>query len=233
MRKVIALTWREISSYFLSPVAYIVLTVFLLFSGFFFYVTMIEASMRGIMSIISFIALLTVPMITMRLLAEETRSGTVEMLLTAPVTDFQVILSKFLGAMAFYCSMLLPTGIYVIILAKLGDLDPGPVFTGYLGLLLLGGVFMSAGIFTSTLTSNQIVAAITALIGLLMLWILGAIPGDTPGVPADFLRYVGIIGHLASFAKGVIDTRDVVYYVTVTGFFLFISIRVLESRKWR
>ncbi len=233
MRKVLALTWREINSYFFSPLAYIVLTVFLLAVGFFFYATLVQADMRIIVSIMSFILLLMTPMITMRLLAEEARSGTVEMLMTAPVTDFQVIMSKFIGAMVFYCALILPTAVYVIILAVLGDPDPGPIFTGYLGLFLLGGLFVSVGVLASTLTSSQIVAAIVALVALLLLWVIGLTSSWTHGVLADFLRYLGILQHLDSFEKGLIDTRDLVYYVTLTGFFLFVSVRMLESRKWR
>jgi ABC-2 type transport system permease protein len=234
MRNTPTLTWRELNAYFFSPVAYIVLTVFLGLSGFVFYLSLSGsglADMRGWIGATGFILLLVCPIITMRLLAEETRSGTIEMLMTVPVTDAEVVWSKFLGALLFYLFMLLPSAFYVLTLFILGSPDPGPIITGYIGLVLVGSMFLSAGLFCSSLTRNQIIAAILGLVAVFVLWLIGFT--GVGGSLGRFLDYVGVVSHLQGFVRGLVDLRDVAYFVTGTGLFLFLSVRALESRKWR
>ncbi len=236
MRNVPALTWREINSAFFSPLAYVVLTIFLLFSGFFFYLitsTSGEASMAALIGIISFLFLVATPFLTMRLISEEYRSGTIEMLMTAPVTDVEVIMGKFLGALAFFAFMLVPTFGYVVILAVLGDPDMGPIVSAYLGLFLMGCNFIALGLFCSALTQNQIIAGVMALVMLLIIWVMGAVGEYMTGPFAPILEYVGTLQHLRSFSMGRIAFRDAFYFVTMTCFWLFLSVRVLESRRWR
>jgi len=236
MRNVPALTWREINAYFFSPLAYILMTLFLFFCGFFFYLGVRdggEASMRGLLGLMGFFMMIAMPMITMRLIAEEMKSGTMETLMTAPVTDFEVVFAKFFGAFCFYLAMLAPTLLYVTILEWLGEPDYGPIWSGYIGIALMGGLFISIGLLASALTRNQIVAAVLALVALLLLWVIGFAAGFTEGWVSALLRYIGVYDHLDSFFKGMIDTRHIVYYVTMTGFCLFLCVRLVESRKWR
>lgn len=236
MRNVPALTWREINSAFFSPLAYIVLTIFLFFSGFFFYIIIEssgEASLSGTIGTLSFLFLVGTPFLTARLLSEEYRSGTIEMLMTAPVTDAEVILSKFLGAVAFFVFMLLPTLGYVVILCVLGDPDLGPIVAAYVGLFLMGCQFLALGLFCSALTRSQIVAGVMALVMLLVIWVLGAVGEWMTGPLAPVMEYLGTLQHLNSFSMGRIAFRDAFYFASMTCFWLFLSVRVLESRRWR
>jgi len=238
MKKVLTLTRKELGAYFLSPIAYVALTVFLAVSGIFFWRELAgqegaEASMRVVFYPIGFILMLICPMITMRLVAEELRSGTIEPLMTAPVTDFQVIFSKFLGAFGFYVCLLLPTLVYAGILKYFASPDIGPIISGYIGLLLFGALLISLGLFISCLTRDQIVAAIVSFVVILILWALGYFGMVAGDVLRPALQYMGMFEHLNNFIKGDMDTTDIVYYVSLTVLFLFLSVRVLETRKWR
>ncbi len=236
MRNVTALTRRELISIFCSPLAYVVLTLFTVFSGFFFFFTTIaglKASMSGTFGILSFVSLFAIPLITMRLLCDEYRTGTIESLMTAPVTDAEVVASKFLGALAFYLAMLAPTLIYVAILHRYGDLDLGPVLSGYAGLALAGSMFIALGLFCSSLSQNQIVAGSTAVIALLLIWVMGEVGQYVGGDFGPLLTYAGTESHLAAFAGGRIPLRDAFYFVSMAAFFLFLAVRVVESRRWR
>jgi len=236
MRNIPTVTWREINSAFFSPLAYVVLTIFLFFSGFFFYLitsTSREASMAGVISIISFLFLVATPFLTMRLISEEYRSGTIEVLMTAPVTDGEVILGKFLGVLGFFAFMLLPTAGYVVILCALGEPDLGPIIAAYVGLFLMGCNFIALGLFCSTLTRSQIVAGVMALVMLLIIWVLGFVGERMTGPFAPILEYVGTLQHVRPFSMGRIPFRDAFYFVTMTAFWLFLAVRVLESRRWR
>jgi len=236
MRNVLTLFRREINASFLSPMAYVAATFFLFISGVFFYKILEftrEVTLRYALDSVSFFLMCVIPLVTMRLFAEEKKSGTMEVLMTAPVTDFQVVAGKFLGAMGFIVAMLAPTGVYVISLALIGEPDYGAVVSAYLGIFLMGTLFVSIGLFVSSLTSNQIVAAIVTFISLICLWVAGMFAIGMSGPLNDFLSYVGVVGHLQSFSKGIIDTRDVIYFLSLTAFFLFLSVRSLETRKWR
>ena len=236
MRNIPAIVHREVSAYFLSPLGYLVIFAFLALAGFFFQVILWEmrqATLEPMFHIMGYLLLLLSPLITMRLLAEEVRLGTIEGLMTAPVTDAEVVLGKFAGAFIFYALLLLPTVVYVGVLAWLGRPDYGLIFSGYLGLLLMGGLCLSIGLLCSALTRSQVVAAVTALVALVFLFVVGALSGWLSGPLFDVLRYAGLAAHQEGFASGTVDTRDVVYYVSATVFFLFLSVRAVESRQWR
>lgn len=233
-----ALTRRDASAIFLSPIAYVVTAFFLLLSGYFFWVIAInsqEASLRYVLDNIGMILVFVTPLLTMRLISEETRSGTIETLMTAPVTDFEVVFAKYLAAFVFLLVMIIPTVAYGFILCTLAEPNPdlGQMVAGYTGLILMGGMFLSIGLFFSSVTTNQIIAAVATLITLMLLSVLTYMADAASGVWRDVLEYVGAMGHLSSFQKGLIDTRDVVYFVSITVFFIFLTVRSLESRRWR
>jgi ABC-2 type transport system permease protein len=169
----------------------------------------------------------------MRTYSEEKRSGTIELLLTSPVTDLQIILGKFLGTLALYATMLGVTVLYVALLFWFGDPEWKPVVIGYLGLLLLGGVFLSVGLFISSLTKNQIVAAVVTFVTFLMLWVIDWMASDATGLTATVLRYLSITGHFDDFSKGVLDTKHVVYYLSFIAFGLFLTAKSVDTERWR
>ena len=236
MRNVPAMTAREIRSAFLSPLAYAVLTIFLFFSGFFFFVTTTDAmtaTLDGYIDSLVGLILVATPLLTMRLLSEEYRSGTIETLRTAPVTDTDVILGKYFGALAFFLFMLAPTGIYVLVLCAMGEPHLGPILASYLGVVLMGAQFLALGLFCSALTSSQLVAGMLALVLLLTIWVLGAIGEWMVGPFAPVMRYIGTVEHVLSFTKGRIAVRDIFYFLSLTVFWLFLAVRALESKRWR
>jgi len=236
MRNVPALFWREIVSMFFTPLAYIVLTVFLFFSGFFFYWTAadsLRASLTDFSGVLTFLFLVAAPFLTMRLLSDEYRTGTIETLMTAPVTDTEIVLAKFLGAMTFFTLMLLSTLVYVGVLAALGDPEMGPILAAYAGLFLMGAQFIALGLFCSALSPSQIVAGVLALVLLLVIWVFGAAGTVMVGPFAPIMAYAGTLPHLEVFANGRIAFRDAFYFVSFTCFWLFLTVRALESRRWR
>ena len=246
---------KEMRLYFTSPVAYVVVMIFLLIAGYFFYsifafftlasmqsamnpamardLNVTDSVMRPLFSNVSVILLLLLPLLTMRLFAEERRSGTIELLLTFPVRDGAVLIGKYLAAFALYAVMLGLTVLYPGIVAYFARLETGPVFTGYLGLLLMGAAFIAVGIFTSSLTENQIVAAITTFGTLLIFWILGWSADYAGGAVGRVLQHLSILEHNESLAKGVIDTKDIIYYLNFTILALFLALRSLEARRWK
>ncbi|MFW6107715.1 MAG: ABC transporter permease [bacterium] len=235
---------RELFAFFVSPMAYIVLAVFLAVTGLRFAATFeLETQQFAYGAIISVLRdmsrmfLFLLPLLTMRLVAEEFHAGTIEPLMTAPVSNTAVVVSKFLGAFSFLIVMLLPTLAFPVILdAVAGErgVDVGPVIAGYFGLFLLGGTVISAGVFVSACVRNQISAAVATVLILVLLWVAGsATAGTAPGWLAGSIRYLGLLYHYDSFAKGVIDTRDVVYHVTASGVFLFAAVGVIAVRRWR
>ena len=249
---------NEIKSYFTSPVAYVVITIFLIITGYFFYsllgvfsmvsfqaetnpmlarqynlLNLNESVVRPLFGNISMIMLLMTPLLTMRLLAEEKKSGTMELLLTFPVKDIEVLLGKFFASLGVFSVMLIASLIFPILLFYLGEPELGPIITGYIGLFLLGTAFISLGIFTSSLTENQIIAATISFGVLLLFWLLSYSKiFASPGLAA-FISYVAITDHLDSLAKGVLDTEDLIYYLNFTLVFLFLTLRSIESRRWR
>ena len=236
MRKVLALFVREFQAYFFSPMAYVVLSAFLVVSGYFFYMILHvtqEATLRYVLSNMAITLLFICPLVTMRLIAEERKSGTIETLMTDPVREVDVVLGKFFAALSFYVVLLIPTVLYVIILKVIGNPDMGPVIGGYVGLVLIGGVFISIGVFASSLSKNQIVAGVICLVALLLLWVIGWAGEAGAGRLSRVFAYLGFFEHFQDFQKGVIDTKDVVYFLSTSILFLFLTVRVLETRKWR
>jgi len=233
------LTRRELAAFFVSPIAYIVVTVFLVIAGLWFsfgqryfsaesglFAYGAAASLLNVMGVMF---LFLAPLLTMRLLAEEISSGTIETLMTAPVSNTAVVLSKFLGTFCFFVLMLIPTVAFPVMLHVIsGDAKPdtGPAISGYFGLLLLGMMTISIGVCVSASVRNQISAAVATTLVLALLWVAGS-------AAPQAVRYLGILYHFESFTKGVIDTRDVVYFVTGTAFFLFAAVGVVAVRRWR
>jgi len=232
--KTIAL--KELKSYLTSPMAYVVTAIFLALTGTFFALsssTYFETNIRGLWEFWGVLLLLLIASIlTMRLIAEEKKMGTWELLLTAPVRDSEVILGKFLGSLAVLAGMLVLTLYYPILLMLFGDPDMGPIFSSYLGLFLLGGTALAIGIFASSLTSNQMLAAVVAGGILFGLWFIGAAASYAPGALGEVFSYLSLSYHFADFVRGVVDTRAIIYYLSVTALFLYLAIRSLETGRW-
>jgi gliding motility-associated transport system permease protein len=252
VRNIIAIADKELRSYFASPIAYIIIGFFALPFGVFFYLYL-EAFLRQSMQMAQFggnlnvnqqviwlvlqnasvIILFVMPMITMRTYAEEKRSGTIELLLTSPVTDFQIIVGKFLGALGLYIAMLLVTLLYVAILFVYGHPEWRPLVAAYLGLLLMGGAFLSLGLFISSTTDNQIVAGIISFVVFLLLWIVGWFAESAGPTVGPITSWLSITEHFEDFSKGVIDTKHVLYYLSLITFGLFLTAKSVDSERWR
>jgi ABC-2 type transport system permease protein len=235
LRTILTIFRREIRSYFNSPVAYVVIVVFLAIVGWFFssnLFLMNVASLRVVFELVPLVFLFFIPAITMRLLAEEQKTGTLELLTTRPVRDSEIVLAKFLAAWALVAITLLPTLLYVIVLAFLGPLDIGPVVSGYLGLLLMAAVYIGIGLLASSLTENQIVAFITGFLVILALFLLNKVLIYVPEGLASTFEFLGIDYHFSNIARGVIDSRDLIYFASLIGFSLLLATMSLERRKW-
>jgi ABC-2 type transport system permease protein len=246
---------KEMRLYFTSPIAWVILTIFLFIAGYFFYnifayytlasmqatmnpmmgrdLNVTDAVMRPLFSNISVILLLLMPLVTMRLFAEERRSGTIELLLTFPVRDGAVLIGKYLAALCLYALMLAFTLVYPAIVFYFARLEWGPLASGYLGLLLMGATFIAVGMLASSLTENQIVAAISTFGVLLMFWVIGWSAEYVGGGWGRVLSHLSILDHFDTFARGILDTKDIVYYVNFTLVALFLTHRSLESRRWK
>ncbi len=246
---------KELRLYFSSPIAYAVLTIFSLIAGWFFYnvfmyysfvsmqsamnpmmardLSITEGVIRPLFSNISVIMLLMMPILTMRLFAEEKRSGTIELLLTYPVRDGEVLLGKYLAALAVFVAMLVLTLAYPLLIAWATPVDWGPLASGYLGLLLQGAAFIAVGILISSLTENQIVAAVATFGTLLIFWVIAWASDSAGGTLGRVLSHISLTEHFDSFAKGVLDTKDLIYYLDLTILALFLTLRSLESKRWR
>jgi gliding motility-associated transport system permease protein len=257
MRNVLAIAQKELKAYFSSPVGWVIMGVWALLYGYFF-IAILQFFVRQSMQMNQFgmqgpqamnvnqqlirplvaqnlpiLVLFLLPAVTMRTYSEEKRSGTIELLLTSPLTDMEIILGKFLGAMAFYGSLLAVTLIHVAILFVYGHPEWKPIVTVYLGLLLLGGCFVSIGLFISSLTKNQIVAFVATFGVFLMLWVITWI-GSFSGPAVDKLtQYLSIIDHFDDFGKGVLDTSHLIYYVSFITFGLFLTAKSVDSKRWR
>ncbi|MFC1984694.1 ABC transporter permease [Chloroflexota bacterium] len=236
MRNTTVIALREFKSYLASPMAYIVTGIFLALTGFLFItspVTGYETSIRGLWQTWGIILLLLISsVLTMRLLAEERKMGTLELLLTAPVRDSEVIIGKFLGSLGILTAMLALTFYYPILLWIFGDPDWGPIVTGYLGLFLVGCTTLAVGLFASSLTSNQIVAAVVTGGILFALWFVGMLANLLPEVLGEVVNYLSLGYHFPDFMRGVVDTRGIIYYLSTTVLFLFLAIRSLASSRW-
>jgi ABC-2 type transport system permease protein len=236
MRTALVIARREILAYFISPIAYMVSAVFLLIAGYLFSLILIQsqqATMEGLFFNIMVVLIFVVPLLTMRLLSDEQKTGTIEILLTAPVRDWEVVFGKYLAAMAMFGVMLACTLYFPFILWRVGGSpDWGPIMTGYLGLLLLTSAMMAIGTLTSAVTENQIVAAVLGFGILLLLWLIEA-AGNVATGSATVLSYLSMPSHYNDFARGAINLEDVVYYLSVTIASLFMATRMLETRRYR
>ena len=241
---------REIASLFLSPIAWVVMTAFLVAFGAIFSVTLgYAASMAPTFGILPLIMAFAIPMLTMRQIAEERRSGTIELLTTAPVTDVELVLGKFLGVLVFFAFILVPTLVYVWVLFQFSTTGPDKwmLGAGYLGALLMGSFMLSFGLFISSITREQIVAAVVGALTLFLLMLLGyMLPPNPPvslgeeGFWSLFQQglyrvgsFVALVRHLDPFGRGVVDSREVVFFLSFTAFFLFLAVAMVGTRKWR
>lgn len=257
MKYIWVLGKKEIHALFVSPIAYVVLTGFLLLGGWFFfnllfrfsYLLTLYTSLQNVSGMqglnlnehvitpllhnLTIILLLMIPLITMRTFAEEKKMGTDELLLTSPLTVTQIVLGKFLGCLFFIFIMILLTGIYPAILLFYGNPELGMLASGYLGLFLLSIVFISVGLFTSSLTENQIVAAVSCFVILLLLYVLSW-PAETTGAaPGGVLKYLSVVEHFSEMAKGIVDTKSLVYFLTLILLSLFLTHRCVEASRWK
>lgn len=243
MRNTLAIAWKEIRAYFTSPVAYVVALIFIALAAYFFVrsvdsiltgANFPEASLRETLEQISiFILPWLAPVLTMRLLAEEQKIGTIELLLTSPVRDWEVVIGKFLAAMTFFLATLSLTLWFVLMLFWRGNPESGPLLSGYLGMILYGGAALSIGLLASSFTSNQIVAAVISLGILVLLTFLEVAADQVTGVTSVIVGQLGTTSHFDDFVRGIIDTSNIVYYISIIVIFLFLTVRSLETRRWR
>jgi len=255
MTNIFAIAQKELRSYFVSPIAYVVIGLFAVLFGVFFVsslsfllrislqagmmqgappININEYMIRPLLGNTGVIMLFVLPMITMRSYAEEKRSGTIELLLSSPLTDLQIILGKFIGALSLFVLMLSVTGIHISFLFWYGEPELAPILSGYLGLLLMGGAFISIGLLISSTTKNQAVAGMVTFAVLLLFWVISWL-GDPAGgsTTSQVLAYLSVLDHFDDFSKGVIDTSHLAYYVSFISFGLFLTAKSVDSERWR
>ncbi len=234
MKQIFNIFRKELSSYFVSPIAYIVIAIFLVVTGWFFFSTFFlynQASMRGFFSLLPLIFAFVVPAVTMKLFSEEFNRGTYEMMMTLPLSQVEVVMGKFLAALGFILVMLLPTIVYAVTISTMGDLDPGPVVGGYLGAVLLGGLFAAIGLFASSLTRNQIIAFIIAMAICFFLTLIDKMLFFLPKGMLNVMSYLGADYHFRNIARGVLDSRDLLYFISMTFIALYGTQLVIQERK--
>lgn len=246
MNGLVATLSRELRAYFLSPLAYAVMALFLLVNGFVLWIIVgfLSRPQAGVGQPLEFffgqtvffwlVLLFVTPVLTMRSIAEERRSGTIEVLMTAPVSETQVVLGKFFASFLFYVALWVPTLLYVLILQRSVRVDWGPVAAGYVGILGIGALFLAVGIFASSLTKSQVVAALVTFAVLVLLFSCGLLENLVMAEGAKkIFEYLDLWRHMDDFGKGIVDSRRLVYYASATTFFLFLAARSLATRKWR
>jgi len=238
MKTILTIFRKEFRGYFNSPIAYIFIISFLVFTSWLFFkgfFLMNQSSLRSFFSILPWVFLFLAPAVTMRSWAEEKKLGTIELLMTLPVKDYEVVLGKFLASFIFLivtllCSIPLPLTVMLV-----GNPDVGPIWGGYLGAFLMGGAYLAIGCFDSSLTENQIVAFIIAIFLSFALLIIGEnlVIMNLPAALVPVFTFLGLGAHFESIGRGVIDSRDIIYYISIIGFFLFLNGLSVESRKWK
>jgi ABC-2 type transport system permease protein len=254
MKNVLIICGKEIKSYFSSPIAYLLMTIFAIIFGYFFFSAsayFVQASMQSqmqgqnspmnvndfiigpLLGNASVVGLFLIPMISMRLFAEEKRQGTIELLMTSPIRDWEIIVGKWLGALIMYTCVIGISGLNVALLFAYGKPDWRPILIGYLGLLLQGGCLLAIGTFISTTTSNQIIAGGATFATCLLLWVLDWVSSYEQAAWAKVIAYCSVLTHFEPFSKGIIDSKDVIFYLSVIFFGLFLTQRSLESLRWR
>ena len=242
MRNILAVCTKELYTYFVSPIAYFVCFVFTAISGFLFSILLISTSgqeagtgtqvMGTLFGNMAIILLFFTPVLTMKLFAEERKSGTIELLLTSSITDGQVVLGKFLASWTLLLIMLVLTLFFPILARRFGPLDGGVLLSGYFGVVLIGSSFLALGLLMSSMCKNQLVAALTSFGILITLWVIGSLSSQYGGI-GKFLSYLSLLEHYSDFARGVILIKDVIYHVSFTGVCLFATFKSIESSKWR
>lgn len=255
MKNIITITSKELKSYFISPIAYVITTVFLILIGYMFFSRVsayslecfklmnyskaveaknvnIEVFMRNFQTMTTIIMFM-IPIITMRVFAEEKKNKTMELLMTSPVSVSEIVIGKFLASFIMFIVMCSLTIYMPLFVSVYSNLDWGPIFTGYLGILLIGGVFISIGIFTSALTENQVVAALISFGIILIFFAIEWLASFSEGITAYVLRYLSLISHLLNFLRGSIVSQNVIYYLSFTALMLFMTFRVIESKRWK
>ena len=254
MKNILIICRKELKSYFSSPIAYLLMAIFAVIFGFFFYSATAFFVMRGmemqmsgrgapmnvndyvigpLLGNASVVGLFLIPMITMRLFAEEKRSGTMELLMTSPVRDIEIILGKWLGALLMYLSVVGISALNILTLFAYGKPDWKPILVAYLGLILQGGCLLAIGTFISTTTRNQIIAGGATFAVCLLLWVLDWVSSYEQAGWAKVVSYMSVLTHFEPFSKGIIDTKDVIFYLSMIFFGLFLTARSMESLRWR
>ena len=239
MNRTAAIARREFNSYFYSPIAYVVIAAFLIASGFAFYQDFVPgqaAAMRNTFNWMVWFLVFVTPILSMGLLSQEWATGTIETLMTAPVSDTDVVVGKFFGNMGLLIVMLIPTLLYVVLLALYGHPDLGPIFSGYLGILLTASLFVAVGLFCSSLTRSQIVAVVIAILILCLATVVPyMIRMSVANLRPFFLTLLdqAVYRRYSDFSKGVLDVGNIVFFILSTAVFLFLTIKVLESRRWK
>lgn len=227
---------RELTAFFASPLSYIIWAVFLLVTALFFVLTVAIngiATLTQVFQAVSISLLIIAPVLTMRLLAEEVRLGTLELLLTTPVRDWEVVIGKFLAAFVFFITMLAPTLIYLFFLIGYGQPDLPVIISGYIGVIFLGGMLLSVGVLASALSANQVMSAGLGVAVSLTLWLTGGLGHAFQGLPSHFLEYLSIQRHFFDFARGLISSTNLVYFLSLTAASLFGATRILEMKRGR
>ena len=236
MNAIITIAWREFRAYFTSPIAYVYLTVFLVavnwlfFRGFFI---MGQADMRLLFDILPWVFLFFVPAVAMGKWAEERKQGTLEIIFTLPVRDIDIVVGKFLAGLGLIASALALTLPAALTVSLVGNMDWGPVIGGYVGALLMSGAFLALSLLVSALTDSQLIAFVGGVAACFVMLIIGTpfVTGDASGPIAAMLAYVGLGSHFASISRGVIDSRDILYYASFIGFFMYLNLNVLKAKR--
>jgi len=238
MRNMYYIARRELGDYYVSPIAYVITAIYLAVMGGLFGIILYygrEATLRYVFlhGISLLFLVLVTQVLSMRLLADEQRLGTIELLLTNPIRDWEVVLGKYLASLGVFIVMVVLTAFFPIVLLRIGNPDIGTIWSSYLGYLLLGAALLAIGVFASSITQSQIVAAMTGIGITLLIWLVGALTELVGDTVKGLIEYLPIFDHYADFVRGIIDTTDIVYYLSVITIFLFLSTRVIESRRWK
>jgi ABC-2 type transport system permease protein len=235
--KVLAIMKRELQAYFFSPIAYIIFAAFMMIVGYLFWIVLATSKLATLEPMLynaAFILLLASPVLTMRLISEEKKSHTIELLLTSPITPAEIILGKFLACFVLYAVLILLTLQYPLILHHYAPtMDWGPIISGYIGLLMLGAAFISVGVFASTLTENQIIAAMISFGALILFWIFGWAKHVFENMFGQALSNLSVFDRYSEFLRGILDSGNVIFFLVFTLSWLFLATRALESDRWR
>ena len=229
-----AIFWKEVKSYFYSPMAYILIGLFILLTSIFFYPNLVYGSgdFNGTLSSMGFLLLFIVPILTMRILAEDRKNGTEVLLITSPASITSIIVGKYLASCFVFAIMTILTFIYPIILLAFGGTFTITLVGGYVGFILLGATFISVGVFASSLTENQVVAVVISFVSLLIMWLAGSMSSMVGGIAAKILGWFSLMTRYEDFNRGILGLSPVVYYLSFIVVFLFLTIRVIEKRRW-